>query len=293
MRINLVGAFIRNAPFGTEIAFKKGFDRLGEHLVNVIDDSQPGQVWDYDADATVVFKTMQGYWHDLAVTRGKKIVYQPDDLRFPHIKQMMQEMRRFCDFAFTFDNDGAELAKSYGYRKAERLLLTADDTLYRPLPDVEKDIDVSFVGSLSYGGNHKSRVHMCKVVAALPGVKCHFQSDLYDIEQLNRIYNRSKIVLNHATDVGQEFGHGYGYQCRHFEAGFTKSCVLSNVIDNERELENVETFASEAELQGKIRYLLANPDMIRYRATGLYLELKAGHLPEHRALQMVKFIESL
>ena len=51
LRINIVGAFIRNKPFGTEIAFGKGFDRLGKHLINTIDTSYPGQVWDYDADA--------------------------------------------------------------------------------------------------------------------------------------------------------------------------------------------------------------------------------------------------
>jgi hypothetical protein len=54
MRINVVGAFIRNAPFGTELAFKRGFDRLGGHSVTYIDPSYPDQRWDYDADATVV-----------------------------------------------------------------------------------------------------------------------------------------------------------------------------------------------------------------------------------------------
>lgn len=293
MRINLVGAFIRNAPFGTEIAFKKGFLRLGEHLVNCIDDSRPGQVWDYEADATVVFKWMHDYWKDLEMCKGKKIVYQPDDLRFPHIRQMMQEIRKYCDFAFTFDDSGADLALSYGYKKAEKLLLTADDELYRPLPEVEKDIDVSFVGSLTGGQNHRSRARMCQIAGSIPGIKTKFVSDLYDIEELNRIYNRSKIVLNHATDVGQPFGHGYGYQCRHFEAGFTKSCVLSNIVTNGSELQNVEEFGNEAELVGRIKYLLANDDLRRASAQALYSELMMDHKPEHRAIQMIRFIEEL
>lgn len=293
MRINLVGAFIRNAPFGTEIAFQKGLLRLGEHLVNVIDTSYPNQVWDYEADATVVFKWMEDYWKDLEICKGKKIVYQPDDLRFPHIRQMMQDMRKYCDFAFTFDDSGADLAKSYGYKKAETLLLTADDELYRPLPDVEKDIDVCFVGSLGAGSNHVSRVKMCKIVASMPGVKSFFHGSIYDIEELNRIYNRSKIILNHATDVGQPFGTGYGYQCRHFEAGFTRSCVLSNIILNGFELNHIEEFGSEVELQGRIRYLLAHPEIRQTSAHELYSELMKGHKPEHRAQQMVDFIRSL
>lgn len=293
MRINLVGAFIRNAPFGTEIAFKKGFLRLGEHLVNCIDDSQPGQVWDYEADVTVVFKWMQDYWKDLEMCKGKKIVYQPDDLRFPHIKQMMQAMRKYCDFAFTFDDDGAKLALDYGYRKAERLLLTADDELYRPLPGIEKDIDVSFVGSLTGGQNHRSRMKMCQIVGSMPGVKTKFVSDLYDIEELNRIYNRSKIVLNHATDVGQPFGHGYGYQCRHFEAGFTRACILSNKVDNEQELKCIATFRDEKSLVQSVHDLLEMADVREGLAQHLYEELMACHKPEHRAVQMIEFIGRL
>jgi spore maturation protein CgeB len=292
MRINLVGAFIRNAPFGTEIAFKKGFNRLGEHLVNCIDTSYPNQVWDYEADATVVFKWMEGYWGDLALCKGKKIVYQPDDLRFPHIKQMMRDMRKYCDYAFTFDDDGAKLALEYGYAKAERLLLTADDELYRPL-DIVKDIDVCFVGSLTSGANHRSRVKMCQLVSSIPGVKTKFVSDLYDIEELNRIYNRSKVVLNHATDVGQEFGHGYGYQCRHFEAGFTRACVLSNKVDNEREIKNIVEFDSSDDLFVKLLTLLKKDSMREHWANELYSELTTRHKPEHRAVQMIEFIGRL
>jgi spore maturation protein CgeB len=293
LRINLIGAFIRNNPFGTEIAFKKGLERLGTHTITCIDPYYPNQEWDYDADATILFKWMDNYWHDLGMCRGKKIVYQPDDLRFPHIQQMMRDVRKFCDFAFTFDDDGARLAVEYGYKKAERLLLTADDTLYRPLPDVEKDIDVCFIGSLTGGGNHRSRVKMCNIVNSMPGVLTYFNGSVYDLEQLNLMYNRSKIILNHATDVGQEFGHGYGYQCRHFEAGMTRSCVLSNVVDNERCLSQVQEFASEAELQGKIRYLLANDDIRKAAAQGLYSEIMMDHKPEHRAIQMINFIEAL
>jgi hypothetical protein len=293
MRINLVGAFVRNAPFGTEIAFKKGFDRLGCHLVNTIDTSYSGQVWDYDADVTVVFKWMEDYWHDLKMCRGKKIVYQPDDLRFPHIQEMMRKMMSFCDFAFTFDNDGADLARKIGYRKAERLLLTADDELYRPVHGLERDIDVSFIGSLTHGGNHTSRMRMCQVVAGIPGIRTAFLSDIYDMEKIVEVYNRSKIVLNHATDVGQDFGHGFGYQCRHFEAGLTGACVLSNRVDNERELENIEEFESEAELVGRVHYLLHNHAVRRARGENLLAELRAAHLPQHRAAQMVRFIEGL
>ena len=133
MKIQMIGAFIRNAPYGTEIAFKKGFDRIGGHEVNVIDPSQPNQKWELNPDATLVFKYIEqpAQMEMLGNVSGHKIVYQPDDLRFPHIKQMMTEMRQHCDNALTFDDDGAELALSYGYKAAQKFLLTADNDLYK------------------------------------------------------------------------------------------------------------------------------------------------------------------
>jgi hypothetical protein len=298
MRINLVGAFIRNAPFGTEIAFKKGLLRLGKHLVNCIDTSQPGQVWDHEADATIVFKWMEDYWGDLSRCKGKKIVYQPDDLRFPHIRNMMNKMRAYCDYAFTFDDDGAQMALSEDYMivpydKAEKLLLTADDEIYRPLPGVKKDIDVCFVGSLTGGANHQSRMRMCEIVSQIPGIKTHFVTDLYNTEEIVRIYNYSKVVLNHATDVGQSFGTGYGYQCRHFETGFTRACVLSNKVINDTALQNFVEFESEGLLTSHVEGLLEHSTLREGLARDFYDELMASHRPEHRAQQMVDFIESL
>lgn len=297
MRWNLVGAFVRNNPFGTEIAFRKGLERIGE-TVTVYDPSQLSKAYplDMEADATVVFKWLDpGPFRDsLKLIGGKKIIYQVDDLRFPHIKTMMQEMRQVCDHALTFDSDGARLAKEYGYGSAQRMLLTADNVLYRHIPGTQKDIDVCFVGSLSAGPNHTSRVKMLNIVQKM-GLKLVVANEIFDIGKICEIYNRSKIILNHATDVGQPFGHGFGYQCRHFEAGFTKSFVFSNVIDNDDALKNMACFHNEDSLERGIRSFLG-PDLKEYRegvAQDLYDELYKGHLPEHRAQEMVQFVKGI
>ena len=295
MRWNIIGAFIRNKPFGTEIAFQKGLERIGE-TVTVIDPSYPYQKFDESADVTVLFKWIDPgeYRNTLTKIGGKKIVYQPDDLRFPHIKKMMHEMRNICDHAFTFDNDGADLAIQYGYKSAQRLLLTADNTLYRRIPNMQKDIDVCFIGSMSNGDNHKSRMKMLNIVSQMKGVRLATMNELFDIGMLNGIYNRSKIVLNHATDVGQPFGHGYGYQCRHFEAGLAGAFVLSNEIDNERELKNIMTFHDEESLVGEIRTWLDSSIGERQMvADSLYEELNKSHLPEHRAQEMLEFVKRI
>jgi hypothetical protein len=290
LRINLVGAFIRNAPFGTEIAFQKGLRRLG-HQLTLIDTSYPDQKWDHDADITIVFKWMEGYWEDLEKCGGKRVVYQPDDLRFPHIQQMMRSMLKYCDLALTFDDDGAQMARGFGYRGARKLLLTADDELYRPLPGVKKDIPICFIGSLTGGANHESRVRMCRIVEReFPG-KFLCMSDVYDVEKIVYAYNRSMIVLNHATDVGQTFGTGYGYQCRHFEAGLTGTCVLSNRVLNGTELSAVREFDCEEELITKIKHLLRGEH--EQFSHALYWELTKKHLPQHRASEMLTAISEM
>lgn len=295
MKINMVGAFKRNAPFGTEIAFQKGFHRIGEYDVNCIDPSYPNQQFNYDADVTIIFKYIEQpeYKIQLAKTNGLKFVYQPDDLRFPHIKQMMKEMLSYCDHALTFDNDGASLALSYGYKSARRLLLTADNELYKPTKNA-KVIDVCFIGSLGAGNNHDGRRRMVEYVSKMRGIKFLFNNSIYDIARLNSLYNSSKIVLNHATDVGQPFGHGYGYQCRHFEVGMTKTCLLSNKVDNENILKGFHEFKNEVELGDKIWYLLKHNEQARQEsAEELYEDIMNNHLPEHRATELIDYFKGL
>lgn len=293
MRFNMIGAFIRNFPFGTEIAFAKGLRRLG-HQVTTVDPSYPDQKWDFDADATILFKWLEGEENirNLETCKGKKIVYQPDDARFPHIRQMLVEMRKYCDYALTFDRNAAEVvAPEIGYLKSQRLLLTADDELYRRVPGLPRDIDFCFIGSLSgAGGPHASRIKMIDVLqrngfSVLAG-------ELYDITQIVHIYNRSKVVLNHATDVGQDFGTGYGYQCRHFEAGLCGTAVLSNRVLEDKELHWLLEFDSEQKLLDCAAWILRGHEWV-YRGDGLYDELHRSHLPQHRGLEIVNFVESL
>jgi len=291
MRLNMVGAFIRNSPFGSEIAFKKGLERLG-HAVTPIDPDYPGQTWDHGADATIVFKWLPAYQEELAKCSGHKIVYQPDDLRFPHIRDMMLKMREHCDHALTFDDDGARLALSYGYKTAKRLLLTADDTLYRP-SNVPKIIDLCFVGSLTMGPNHASRRRMIEVIREKTKLRIAVANELFDVPYIAKLYSYSRVVLNHATDVGQPFGHGYGYQCRHFEAGMTRSCVLSNVVDNESVIRHIETFSDERELVEKAQQLVRDDVMRQKLADGLYAEILESHMPQHRGQEIVDFVERL
>jgi len=299
MKINMIGAFVRNAPFGTEIAFKKGLEQIGVSVFTWDPSQKESQTLRNDADATIVFKDQGEYSHvvlrDMKTFGQTVIEYQPDDIRAPGIRGMMEHMREFCDYAFTFDKEGARVANEIGYKKAKKLLLTADPDLYRPL-GLLHDIDFCFIGSLSNPVMHESRNKMIRLLTAA-GHNVVALS-IFDPEIINAIYNRSKIVLNHATDVGQDFGWGYGYQCRHFEAGFAGSCLLSNsLLDNDGDgPEQFCTFNSEEELLEDLNLLLDgwyDGPINEQQGKALLQELMEGHTPQHRAREIVQFIEEV
>ncbi len=291
MLLNLVGPFIVNAPFGTEIAFAKGLRRLG-HEVSEVDPNVDVEMRALrnDADATLVFKSCCGAERFLKSLRHPVIVYQPDDARFPHIRQMMLMMREYADLFLGFDNHGVEVAHQMGYRSSETLLLTADDELYCPSSvPLKREIDVSFVGSLGDPVAHASRRKMIEIVqreADVRGWNTAFGST-QDIPQVLEVYRRSKVVLNHATDVGQEFGWGYGLQCRHFEVGMTRTPLLSNYSYSAIPGGLCRSFCDEQSLIERVTDMIENESDFGDIA---YDVIRREHMPEHRAAQLVEFI---
>lgn len=304
MHLNLIGPFVVNAPFGTEIAFAKGLQRLGHEVIEVdpnVDQEMIGLR--NDADATVVFKSCVGAERFLTSLRHPIVVYQPDDARFPHIRQMMLMMRKYAALFLSFDDHGAAVARSMGYRAAETLLLTADDELYRPSPTpIERDIDVSFVGSMGDPVAHASRRRMCEIVsdeARRRGWKFVVTSGVYPggvykdgiAADTVEIYQRSKVVLNHATDVGQAFGWGYGIQCRHFEVGMTRTALLSNYsYDEEPTVPLCSLFCDEQTLVERLTKFIEGGRDYEARGAISYDQIRKRHMPEHRAAQLVDFI---
>jgi hypothetical protein len=293
MRLNLIGPFQVNAPFGTEIAFSKGLKRLGHEVVEVDPNIDEGlDDMDQTADATVVFKSCVGRERYLKRLKGPVVTYQPDDARFPHIREMMLMMRQYSDLFLSFDHYGAGIARQMQYRDAETLLLTADDELYCEGPAV-RDIDVSFIGSLGDPVAHASRRRMCEVVqreAEKRNWKVAFGTT-QDIPQILSVYRRSKVVLNHATDVGQGFGLGFGLQCRHFEVGMTRTCLLSNMHAGLPFPLTFPEFFDEGSLILQLEWLLGDDEAREHHAGWLFDQIRGGHMPQHRAQQMVDFIQ--
>lgn len=294
MILNLVGPFIVNAPFGTEIAFSKGLRQIG-HAVHEIDPNIDREMVGLQntADATVVFKSCVGAEKYLRSLKHPIIVYQPDDARFSHIREMMVMMKTYADYMLSFDQFGTDVARMMGYKAAETLLLTADPDLYCPSPEpVERDIDVSFIGSLGDPIAHASRRAMCHYVQAesdLRGWKTVF-TQCQDIPTVLDVYRRSKVVINHATDVGQSFGHGFGIQCRHFEVGMTRTAFLSNQLMDRSPFE-FPTYYDRDSLIAQISSIVSSKNAWEAVADDLYGEIMTNHTPLVRSIQLVDFIE--
>lgn len=300
MKINMVGSFVRNFPFGTEIAFMRGLIQLG-HSVGYWDPSRNAyNDWEPYPDVVISFKDHGDnpfeYIKEERDRGAITIEYQPDDLRAPGIRGMMERMRGCCDYAFTFDATGAKIAEELGYKRARKLIVTADPELYHPIPHMRKDIDFCFVGSMSNPEMHRSRNRMVDVLRD-NGFHVEVFS-IFDAQKINQIYNRSRVVLNHATDVGQDFGWGYGYQCRHFEAGFAGACLFSNcLLDDEGDGPgHFARFDGERSLIFWARELLEPiKGELPYEnfAEGYLEEMRRCFMPHHRAAEIVQFVEEV
>jgi hypothetical protein len=295
MKIHLIGAFVRNWPFGSEIAFAKGLQAAG-HTVTTSDPSQTGTKLDRSADAIIVFKDAGDRVNaELAALKGPvKVVYQPDDSRFQHVIDDMKRMRAACDFAFTFDSFGVDNALASGYKAARCLLLTADPELYRPVWGVKKEHDACFIGHLSNGPHHASRMRMVKFLHDA-GRSVVIMNGCYDVKAICDLISRCHVSLNHATDVGQPFGYGYGYQCRHFEVAMAGGHLVSNVVSDEGQLSaymrRFSRFSTEEMLLSIVDRAKANEEESAFQALRFHDDVMANHTPLVRAKQIIKFVE--
>ena len=291
MRLNLVsGGWTRNSPWGTEHAFAKYLQADG-HTVTRVHTGETDFSFDRDADVSVCFKDVKDRVADeLLKFRGVKVVFQPDDIRFPDTREDMSYMRQLCDHALVFEPDGIGVATDeLGYKRVARVMIPVDADIYRPNVNFAKVFDVCFVGNMSREPRHASRWKMRRIIAEeLPNVRSVFMTQ-FGVSVINQWYNQSRIVLHHATDVGQEFGTGYGYQSRHFEAGYSGACVLSNEVLNEERMPGLNVFTSERDLVSQVRRLLKDDTWKRGAEFHDHLVMSQHSLSCARAL--VRFVQ--
>lgn len=300
MKLNVVGPHRANWPFATEIAFISGLESLG-HIVYAFDPNvETVDVLARDADVTLVFKNSLSYDRDVFELGPKIVLYQPDDLRFPHIRHMVSEMRQYTEHLITFRDYSADgpvklFIDSLNLKTVNVLPVTAHPLVYRSTGE-PKDADFCFVGSIGDSEAHRHRHTMVELLRN-EGFSVIF-GQTRDINQILSAISRSRVVLNHASDNGLPFGYGYGYQCRHFEVGFAGGCLLSNtVIDNDSTnplLSSFFTFDGTDSFVRQAHMLMDMDDAQRAKCGGmLFDEVMTYHSPAVRANQLINILERI
>ena len=133
---------------------------------------------------------------------------------------------------------------------------------YRRLPEVERDIDVTFVGQ-NYGSRADviEQVRRAGFEVRVFGAGWPAPAGRVTLEGMVRLFNRSRINLNLNNAVDASFKQIKG---RNFEVpgcgGFLLTEIAENLDDYFRYGEEVETYTGVGELVEKVRHYLADGD---------------------------------
>lgn len=198
--------------------------------------------------------------------------------------QTRLEMARHFDIVFLAQKGHVELFKEQGIRYVFWLPLACDPELY-PEETLQRDIDVSYVGSLSPDEGDKRRKLLSKVAEAFPN---NFIGKKWPLE-MGEIYARSKIVVNSAIN--------YDLNMRAFEGMASGALFITDPADSLQELfedgKDLIVYQDEKDLINKIQYYLEHDDEreeIAYRGQQKVLK---HHTYYHRAKEIIKKVEEI
>lgn len=171
--------------------------------------------------------------------------------------------------------------KLLGDVKLHYLPFAANHEFFKPL-NLKKDIDIIFVGSLASGPNtNKSIIFSAlkefKVTLVGPNIKVYARASQHPrwnfidkfifSEELNELYNRSKIVLAfHHTQLKSDPSP------RTFNAAACKAFQISEFKPNTNKLfnGNIVEFHSPSDLQDKVAYYLTHEEERQKHAEACY-----------------------
>lgn len=206
------------------------------------------------------------------------------------------------DCIFTFDPAYVQPYRSAGARRAVYLPCACDADIYHPIePPPDHRYDLAFVGTLTRARSlmlprltgFNLNVWTWKPRGSLPpalGRSPAYRGKAFG-EDINRIYNESRVVLNFHHEQSLE-----GTNMRTFEASAAGAFQL---VDHRAEIDRlfpggeIVTFRSFDELSTKARYFIDHPAERRERAAAAAARVREGHTFRHRFLEMVKTLKSL
>lgn len=165
------------------------------------------------------------------------------------------------------------------------LPIAADHTLYYPIPDKEKEWDVSMIGCA-----HNGRIRIVKQLQQLlPDLNWGLNFSMkMTYEAINNLYNATKIVIAPFMDCDQgSFGIAYGCPCRTFEVpasgAFQLQVFRDGLIDVFENGEVAYLYGTNIdEWAEKIKFFLKEEELRNKIAQAGYERVIKEHLYIHR-----------
>jgi spore maturation protein CgeB len=207
---------------------------------------------------------------------------------------------------FVFEE--SDISKIYnGFNKNVYFLpIAADTNLYKPLSNIKKEIDISFIGSLTddrlknlfeiidnFGDKRieifgKRYLNSFRPIDFYINKRKYFHHAHLPPEQVNLLYNMSKICLNFQHPQSK-----IGVNPRFFEILASKSLQIVNkneYIDRNFNSDEVITYSTKLELINLIRDIFDNfPDEIVENG---FKKVQNEHTFRNRIKKMIEIIES-
>lgn len=214
-----------------------------------------------------------------AIQRPRFLVFTELVARNPEQHYLLKS--GFFDHVFLRSNPCINWVRQQGWLQDSQISLflsAINPGFHRYIPNLEKTIDVLFVGTLS-----PRRQEIINKISQLPiTVRSAFGDEMV------QLFNRAKIVLNlHGTEF-------LDTESRIYEALACRSFVITERLSEESPFQNlvhlIETNGSSDMIQ-KIRYYLANTEAREKIAYSGYLEVLKNHTVLSRAKQIKTIFE--
>lgn len=196
--------------------------------------------------------------------------------------QTRLEMARHFDIVFLAQQSHVKLLKQQGIRYVFWLPLACCPELY-PEQKLSRDIDVSYVGSLSPDEGDKRRQLLMKVAETFPN---SYIGKKWPLE-MGEVYSRSKIVVNSAIN--------YDLNMRVFEGMAGGALLITDPADSINELfeegKDLAIYRNENELIEMIQYYLEHEKEREAIAKQGQQKVLQNHTYYHRCQHIVKTVE--
>ena len=231
---------------------------------------------------------------------SKKILWVMDSVF--RVKRTYENIKLY-NHKFMFEETDVEKLKNEGI-ESFFLPLALDDSVYFPIKNQKKDIDLLFVGNL----NSKRQFLLENLIKDFPklniqiyggyvglipskrhfkyyfeGYKKYFKNKSIAPSEVNKLYSRTKIALNIHHDQSK-----YGCNQRFFEILGTKTFQLvdSNKFIDEYFFDKVVSYKSYSDLKNKIEKYLSNDIAQSIIAEKGYNEV----IKNHTFVQRIEYI---